>query len=438
MPKISLDSMRELLHFGIPLLPHSLSFWLKSGMDKVLLTTYCGLTINGLYSMAMSFGAAYSIFFTAFKGAYVPYLQKRLNAMNDINRDSEKRSIVILSYRIMVCFSILSILAILVCWLAMKFLLSDKYLPSFQFVPWIILSQTIFSIYGLVVEFPYTVKKTFGLGIITFLGSLVQFLLSYTLISNYGSNGIKISLIIGNTIIAIAVWWYSNKVFPMPWFLKNSSNESYYKSFLIVIHNLLWINLLFWRLILFRRISFFMYSKLVFVVSSVWGQSKNHYNEAFIYNIRLMLFIVFWFLACSYVFHSSPTDNALFSIIFFAFGSAFFNSVIGWNVFRNRLLHCANVILGISLVVHFLHSFGIIGASPYYFRTGEDYVMSLLIFHTEWGEISTPIGSIYRFSSVFWEAGQAQIVVFFILMLFTDDLKNHLFNLKYILKNMEF
>lgn len=120
----------------------------------------------------------------------------------------------------MVCFSILSILAILVCWLAMKFLLSDKYLPSFQFVPWIILSQTIFSIYGLVVEFPYTVKKTFGLGIITFLGSLVQFLLSYTLISNYGSNGIKISLIIGNTIIAIAVWWYSNKVFPMPWFLK--------------------------------------------------------------------------------------------------------------------------------------------------------------------------------------------------------------------------
>lgn len=81
--------MRELLHFGIPLLPHSLSFWLKSGMDKVLLTTYCGLTINGLYSMAMSFGAAYSIFFTAFKGAYVPYLQKRLNAMNDINRDSE-------------------------------------------------------------------------------------------------------------------------------------------------------------------------------------------------------------------------------------------------------------------------------------------------------------------------------------------------------------
>ena len=147
-----------------------------------------------------------------------------------------------------------------------------------------------------------------------------------------------------------------------------------------------------------------------------------------------MLFIVFWFLACSYVFHSSPTDNALFSIIFFAFGAAFLNSVIGWNVFRNRLLHCANVILGISLVVHFLHSFGIIGASPYHFKTGEDYVMSLLIFHTEWGEISTPIGRIYRFSSVFWEAGQAQIVVFFILMLFTDDLKKHLFNLIYILK----
>ena len=59
-------SLKVLLKFGIPLLPHSLSFWIKSGMDKVLLTNFCGLSINGLYSMAMSLGAIFSIFTTAF------------------------------------------------------------------------------------------------------------------------------------------------------------------------------------------------------------------------------------------------------------------------------------------------------------------------------------------------------------------------------------
>ena len=46
--KVDLNIQKTLVKFGIPLLPHSLSFWIKSGMDKVILTTYCGLSVNGL------------------------------------------------------------------------------------------------------------------------------------------------------------------------------------------------------------------------------------------------------------------------------------------------------------------------------------------------------------------------------------------------------
>ena len=34
------EPLKKLLKFGIPLLPHSLSFWFKSGFDKILLTIY--------------------------------------------------------------------------------------------------------------------------------------------------------------------------------------------------------------------------------------------------------------------------------------------------------------------------------------------------------------------------------------------------------------
>lgn len=216
--RIDKESITALLKFGIPLLPHSLSFWLKSGMDKILLTTYCGLAINGLYSMAMSFGAIYSLVNNSFMMAYVPYLQKRISNINESNEAQEKEKIVKLSYRIAILFILVFLVVVPVCWLIMTYLLSDKYADAFQFIPWIMLSLTIYAFYNLVIQFPYTIKKTFGLGIITFSGSLLQLLLTFILVRTIGADGIKVSLVVGSFIIMITVWWYSNKVYPMPWF----------------------------------------------------------------------------------------------------------------------------------------------------------------------------------------------------------------------------
>ena len=214
---ISLSAIKELLKFGIPLLPHSLSFWIKSGMDKILLTTYCGLAVNGLYSMAMSFGAIYSLFNSSFMMAYTPYLQKRINNIPQDSVEEEKTNIVRLTYKIGICFVALYFVIVIACWVLMKYLLSEKYSESFQFVPWIMLSLTIYSFYSLVIQFPYTVKKTLGLGAITFTCSLIQLGLTFILIRYMGQDGIKISLVAGALLIMISVWLYSNKVYPMPW-----------------------------------------------------------------------------------------------------------------------------------------------------------------------------------------------------------------------------
>lgn len=215
---INKKSIRDLLHFGIPLLPHSLSFWIKGGMDKILLTTYCGLAANGLYSMAMSFGAIYSIFRTAFDNAYTPYLQQRMNTMIPKNEITEKKKLVVMSYKISGLFILLYFIVIGVCWILVNYVLSENYKASFQFIPWILLSLTISSFYNLLIQFPYTVKKTWGLGIITFSGSLIQLLLTFFLIKYLGENGVKYGLVLGSLLIMLGVWWYSNKVYPLPWF----------------------------------------------------------------------------------------------------------------------------------------------------------------------------------------------------------------------------
>lgn len=210
-------SLKTLLKFGIPLLPHSLSFWIKSGTDKILLTTFCGLATNGIYSMAMSFGAIFSIFNTAFNNAYVPYLQKRIANITPETKDKEEKSFVTLTYKVAGCFSLLCIFTIGFCWIAINYLLSDKYKLSFEFIPWIMVSLTLTSFYTLFVIFVYSKKKTLGLGIITFTGSICQLLMTYFFIQLWGKDGIKYSLVLGALIIMLSVWIYSNKVYPLPW-----------------------------------------------------------------------------------------------------------------------------------------------------------------------------------------------------------------------------
>lgn len=216
--KVDKQSIKEIYKFGLPLLPHSLSFWLKGGADKILITTFCGLTYNGLYSMALSFGGFYSIVNTAFNNAYVPYLQKRLSRINENNDTQEKKRIVGITYLLMGGFFVLSVLIVGLCYILIKFFLDSSYADSFYFIPWIILSLTINTMYSLVIQFPYTIKKTIGLGAITFSGSVLQILLTYILIRCIGIAGVNYSLVLGSLIILIGVWWYSDIVYPMPWF----------------------------------------------------------------------------------------------------------------------------------------------------------------------------------------------------------------------------
>lgn len=215
---IDKSAISELLKFGIPLLPHSLSFWIKSGADKILITTYCGLTANGLYSMALSFGAIYTMLNNAFMMAFVPYLQKRINSMTPENEYSEKKKYVKILYTIGLLFFLLFGVIVVGCWVLMKLVLSSSYDGAFQFIPWIILSLAIYAFYSLVIQFPYTVKKTAGIGIITLSGSIVQILITFYLIKVIGIDGVKYSLVIGALIIMSGIWWYSNKVYPLPWF----------------------------------------------------------------------------------------------------------------------------------------------------------------------------------------------------------------------------
>ena len=209
--------IRKLLKFGVPLLPHSVSFWFKGGMDKIFITTYCGLQFNGLYSMAISISSVYTLLVGSFFSAYTPYLQKMLSQTPEAEMMVVKRKVVKQTYLISVLFIFVALLALAASYFIFEFMIDEKYMPALDYMPLIILANYVYLLYSFTIQYIYKVKKTLVMGIITFTGSLIQMLLSYVLIRQYGVMGAVYSFLIGNVLISIGISLYSQKVYPMPW-----------------------------------------------------------------------------------------------------------------------------------------------------------------------------------------------------------------------------
>lgn len=217
--KIEKSYCIKLLKFGVPLLPHSLSFWLKSGVDKIFITQYGGgLFSNGLYSMALTLMSIFSLVSNGFFRAYNPALQKRLANIKPENEKNEKLKIVKLTYLCLTAFLILALLTIALSWVILNYMVDDKYKESFIFIPWLVTGLFINIIYSFAIEFIYKMKKTLVLGLITFTGSLIQMVLTYYFVKQWDALGAAYSALVGYVLISIAIFIYSCKVYPMPWF----------------------------------------------------------------------------------------------------------------------------------------------------------------------------------------------------------------------------
>lgn len=159
-----------------------------------------------------------------------------------------------------------------------------------------------------------------------------------------------------------------------------------------------------------------------------------HKKNEFVFrdNIKKYALIISWIFVVTFVINDPNADLSITAPIFYAIGVVFLCSIETFDNFRKTLLKCANILFLISIVVHLGHSFGIIPAHDIPIG-GIPTTLSLYLFHTEWdaGQVSS-LG-IHRFSSVYWEPGQAQVVIMYILLLFTDDIKENLLKYKYIL-----
>lgn len=207
--------------FGIPLLPHTVSFWLKSGLDRIYITNAVSIAENGIYSFAGMLASIFFMITSAFFSAYTPYLFKTMASIERFVDEEKKQAVKVKLIKQAKCFVLLyaiaNIIGYFIIKLGIELFFMEKYGNALQYIPWLLLTGFFGVFYALFSSYVFYMKSTKILGLITMSTAILQAGLNYFAILHYGVMGIIAVSVLVSLLMAVFVGLHSNKVYPMPW-----------------------------------------------------------------------------------------------------------------------------------------------------------------------------------------------------------------------------
>lgn len=208
------DYIKEILKFGIPLIPHVGGIFLLATVDRFVINAELGLAEVGIYMVAVQLTSAMSIIFDAINKAYVPWLFERLKG----NLYDEKVQIVLYTYAWFAFVLCLSGLAFLVGPWLVTLIAGPKYEPAGAVIGWLALGQAFEGMYLMVTNYTFYSKRTGFLSLATITAGLINVVLLIMLIGVLGIKGAAIAFSISMAIRFLLTWWVAQRCHPMPWF----------------------------------------------------------------------------------------------------------------------------------------------------------------------------------------------------------------------------
>lgn len=210
---VNIEMIKDILKFGIPLIPHVIGAVLISMADRLFLTNMIGIAETGLYAVGFQVAQIISLIQTSFNQAWVPYFYGKLNE----KKEETNLKIVKFTY---VYFAIMIVLALLLTIAAptiFNWFIGEKYANAIGYVFWISLGFAFNGMYKMVVNYFFYMKTTYWVSIATFFTAGINIILNYYLISAYGPIGAAKATAISFLLQFLLVWLLASKQYKMPW-----------------------------------------------------------------------------------------------------------------------------------------------------------------------------------------------------------------------------
>ncbi len=206
--KYSPGIVREMLKFGLPMIPSQIGTLIVNLSDRFFIKGYCSIAEAGIYSLGYRFGILPGTFISEpFNQVWQP---RRLEVYTQEN--AEQVFGRIFTYFLM----FISFVALGVAVLTRDFIMiiaDEAFWSAYRIVPVIVLANVIFTFHyhfnmGIIIE-----KKTKYLAYINVSNAVLVLVLNFLLIPRYGMYGAAYATLIAYIYKAVSTYFFSNRFF---------------------------------------------------------------------------------------------------------------------------------------------------------------------------------------------------------------------------------
>lgn len=200
------EDFLEAYKFGIPLIPHGTSFWLRQGLDRYIINAFITQTMVGLFSFAVNFANIIQMVGMAFNSSNSVYIYKTLADL-----DIEKLCKLKKDCLLLVLFYVSLAMSVFIgAYLFVPFIF-PKYEGSIKYIFPLCIGSMFQCFYLVYVNIIFFYRKTTQLMYITFFLSLLHSILSFAL-TRYGVIYTAYISAVINMLIAACIYLYSQKL----------------------------------------------------------------------------------------------------------------------------------------------------------------------------------------------------------------------------------
>ncbi len=204
--------MRAMLAFAIPAMFTGISFFFLKLSDRFFLLHYQSIAVVGLYTVANSLSQPLYIVGMAFRMAWPQWHYAKLN-----EPERHKRMVSRSSTYFMLFNGMLLVLVGFYLPLVIHLLLNEKFWSVGPTTFVLTLSVALYNLYFIFWIGANVAKKNRLIPVITLVASAVNVGLNFLLVPEYGMWAAAWTTVIGFGILAVLVYFVSNKWYPIPY-----------------------------------------------------------------------------------------------------------------------------------------------------------------------------------------------------------------------------
>ena len=170
---------RYAIRFCLPLVPHYLSTVILNSSDRIMIERYVGKSEAGIYNLAYSVSLIMFLFNIAFMQSTAPWMYKKI-------KQKKENDISIIGYISLILIALLNLMLILVAPEVIKIFAPKEYYAAIWIVPPVAMSVYYMYFYDLFSKFAFYYEKTKVVFIASVSGAVLNILLNYIFIRQYG------------------------------------------------------------------------------------------------------------------------------------------------------------------------------------------------------------------------------------------------------------